>query len=200
MAGNLAFGTELTNQMGAFTGRPTTPVNEEETGGRVYPYPEFAALPDTYAQFFMMFIDHSFDWEVIKNGRAEMVDAIVTAIGRTLESKGFRCLGSFPARPSAARRQQLRNLGYQRFLRYAADPVSMSTGNFSTAEEIFSLPGVGEQAIDLTLNDNAQSGEDSPVGHGWQFAYGSTCSSTTTAASWCSCPTGAPWRLRRTDT
>ena len=58
--GNLAFGTELTNQMGAFTGRPTTPVNEEQTGGRVYPYPEFAALPGTYAQFFMMFIDHSY--------------------------------------------------------------------------------------------------------------------------------------------
>ena len=173
VAANLAFGTELTNQMGAFTGRPTTPVNEEQTGGRVYPYPEFAALPGTYAQFFMMFLDHSFDWEVISRGRAEMVDAIVTAIGRTLEHKGFKCLGKFPALPSAARLRQLRNLGYQRFLRYNAEPVSMSTGNFSTAQEIFSLSGVGSQAIDLTLNYNAQSGEDSPIGYGWQFAYGS---------------------------
>ena len=169
---NLAFATELTNQMGAFTGRPTTPVNQEQTGGRVYPYPEFAALPGTYAQLFMMFIDHTFDFDVIQNGRDLMVNAVVTALANKLQAQGFQCLGSFPTLPTAARLQQLRNLGYQRFLRYNAEPVSMSTGNFSTAEEIFKLPGVGNQEVDLTLNYNAQSGQDSPVGAGWQFVYG----------------------------
>jgi RHS repeat-associated protein len=170
---NLTFGQDLVEQMHARTGRPFENVNEEETGGRVYPYPEFAALPGTYAHIFTGFIDHSYDWEVLQTGQALLVDALVTAIGHALQAQGFQCLGDFPALPSAARLQQLRNLGYQRFLRYNADPISMSTGNFATSEEIFSLSGVGNQVIDLTLNYNAQSGQESPVGIGWQFAYGS---------------------------
>ena len=74
----------------------------------------------------------------------------------------------------------------------------MSTGNFSTAEEIFTLPGVGNQEIDLTLNYNAQSGEDSPVGHGWQFAYGSHLQQYSDGASWCTCRTGEPWPTSQT--
>jgi RHS repeat-associated protein len=170
---NLAFGQDLVEQLHARTGRPFENVNEEETGGRVYPYPEFAGLSGTYAHAFTGFIDHSYDWEVLQTGQALLVDALVTAIGHALQAQGFQCLGDFPALPSAARLQQLRNLGYQRYLRYNADPISMSTGNFATSEEVFSLPGVGNQAIDLTLNYNAQSGQDSPVGVGWQFAYGS---------------------------
>ncbi|HVE45129.1 MAG TPA: DUF6531 domain-containing protein [Acidimicrobiales bacterium] len=169
---NLAFGQSLVEQLGSRTGRPYENVNQEETGGRVYPYPEFVGLAGTYAHVFTGFIDHSYDWAVLQNGQDLLADALVAAIGQSLQAQGFQCLGDFPALPTSARLQQLRNLGYQRFLRYNADPISMSTGNFATSEEIFTLPGVGNQAIDLTLNYNAQSGQESPVGVGWQFAYG----------------------------
>jgi RHS repeat-associated protein len=173
-ADNLAFGNELASDMGAATGRPFDLVNQGPIKqGLTLPYPEFKALPGTYAHFFMLYLDESYDWEVIKSARDLMVNAVVTALAHTLQAQGFQCLGTFPSLPSAARLQQLRNLGYQRFLRYAAEPVSMSTGNFSTAERIFSLPGVGNQEIDLTLDYNAQSAQDSPIGFGWQFVYGS---------------------------
>lgn len=48
-----------------------------------------------------------------------------------------------PPLPTAAEIQSLQNLGYQNFQRYGADPVSMSTGNFSTSEATFTLSGVG---------------------------------------------------------
>lgn len=171
---NLAFGNELVQQMHAFTGRPFETVNDGPTNGTVYPYPEFAALGGTYAQVFMLYMDHNYDWPVIQTRSDLMVKAIVTALGRTLQSQGFRCVGHFPALPSAAELLRLRNLGYQNFQRYGADPVSMSTGNFSTSEEVFTLSGVGRQQIDLTLTYNAQSGQDSPVGVGWQFPFGAS--------------------------
>ncbi|HVF74602.1 MAG TPA: DUF6531 domain-containing protein [Acidimicrobiales bacterium] len=172
--GNLAFGTELLNELHAHTGRPTAPVNEAPTKeGLTLPYPEFASLPGSYAQIFMLYIDHNYDWPVIQSGRDLLVNAVVTAVGRSLQSKGFKCVGTFPSPPSTARLRQLRNLGYQNFLRYGADPVSMSTGNFVTSERVFTLSGVGSQVVDLSLNYNAQSSQDSPVGVGWQFAYGS---------------------------
>lgn len=171
---NLALGTELLNDLHAQTGRPAAPVNEAPTkDGLTLPYPEFEALPGTYAQIFMLYMDHNYDWPVIQTGQDLLVNAVVTALAKTLQAKGFKCLGTFPALPSAARLQQLRNLGYQNFLRYGADPVSMSTGNFATSERVFSLSGVGRQLVDLTLNYNAQSAQDSPVGVGWEFAYAS---------------------------
>jgi YD repeat-containing protein len=172
---NLALGTELLSQLHGFTGRPSMPVNEAPPKpGLVLPYAEFAALPSTYAQIFLGYLDHNYDFFVYQEGRELLVKAVVTAIATTLQAKGFQCLGKFPSRPSAARLQQLRNLGYQSFLRYGADPVSMSTGNFATAERIFSLSGVGQQLIDLALNYNSQSNQDSSVGFGWTFAYGSS--------------------------
>lgn len=169
---NLTFAQNAVEELAARTGRPFENVNQEETGGRVYPYPEFVGLSGTYAHVFTGFLDHNFDFEILQTGQDLLIDALVAAIGTELQAQGFQCLGTYPALPSAARLQQLRNLGYQRYLRYNADPISMSTGNFATSEEIFALPGVGNQAIDLTLNYNAQSGQDSPVGVGWTFAYG----------------------------
>lgn len=166
---NLAFGNDLVQQVHNFTGRPFERVNEGPTNGTVYPYPEFAALDGTYAQVFLLYMDHNYDWPVIQTRQDLIVRALVTALGRTLQAKGFKCLGHFPALPSAAELLRLRNLGYQNFQRYGADPVSMSTGNFSTSERVFTLTGVGRQQIDLTLTYNAQSGQDSPVGVGWQF-------------------------------
>jgi RHS repeat-associated protein len=168
---NLAFGDELASQMSSFTGRPFTAVNQGPTNGTHYPYPEFAALPGTYAHIFMLYLDESYDWPVVRDAQDLMVNAVVTSLAHELQAQGFQCLGTFPSRPDAARLQQLRNLGYQRFLSYNGEPVSMSTGNFSTAERTFKLPGVGDQQLDLTLNYNAQSGQNSPVGFGWQFAY-----------------------------
>lgn len=169
---NLAFGTDLLNQMHAYTSRPGKPVNEGPTNGTAYPYPEFSSLSGTYAQVFLLYMDHNYDFPVIQKRRDLIVRAVVAALGHALQTQGFKCLGAFPALPTAAELQRLRNLGYQNYLRYGAEPVSMSTGNFSTAERTFTLPGVGNQQIDLTLNYNAQSGQDSPVGTGWQFAYG----------------------------
>lgn len=169
---NLAFGNELVQDILTTTGRPFKAVNTGATNGAVYPYPEYTGLSGTYAQLFMLFIDNNFDFAVWHGAPQNLVIAITTAIGKTLEAKGFKCLGAFPTLPSAAELQRLRNLGYQQYLAYGAEPVSMSTGNFSTAERTFQLPGLGSQVIDPTLDYNAQSGQDSPVGVGWQFPYG----------------------------
>ena len=170
---NLTFGNELAQSISAATTRPFDLVNTAPTKpGVTYPYDEYKTLSGTYAQVFMLFIDNNFDFPVWHDNPQVMVNGLLAAIGHTLETKGFPCHGSFPALPTVAELQRLRNLGYQRYLRFAADPISMSTGNFTTSEEIFTLTGVGSQAIDLTLNYNAQSGQDSPVGIGWQFAYG----------------------------
>lgn len=173
-AASLALGTALTSEISSATTRPVqAAVNQGPTNGTTYPYAEYAALPGTYAQIFMLYIDHNFDLQYVRDGQSILADAVVTALGHALQAKGFKCLGSFPARPSAEVQQRFRNLGYQSFLRYGADPISMSTGNFTTSEDTFSLSGVGNQLIDLTLNYNAQSGIDSPVGAGWQFGLGS---------------------------
>lgn len=169
---DLAFGDELVQQVGAFTGRPFDAVNTGPTKGETLPYPEFDGLSGTYAQVFMLYMDNNYDFPVWHDNPQYLINAVTTAIAHTLMAKGFKCLGTFPARPSAAELQRLRNLGYQQFLRYGAEPVSMSTGNFSTAEKTIRLTGVGNQVIDLTLDYNAQSGQDSPVGFGWDFAYG----------------------------
>jgi len=171
-ADNLAFGNELVQDVSANTGRPFKAVNTAPTNGTRYPYPEYSGLSGTYAQLFMLFIDNNFDFPVWHDHPELLVNSVTTGIAKTLQAKGFKCLGKFPALPSATTLQQLRNLGYQQFLAYGAEPVSMSTGNFSTAERTFQLSGVGNQVIDLTLNYNAQSGQDSPVGVGWEFAYG----------------------------
>jgi RHS repeat-associated protein len=169
---NLAFGEDLVQQMSNFTSRPHKDVNAGTTNTTTYPYAEYQGLGGTYAQVFMLYLDNNFDFPVWHDNPQYMVKAVTTAIADSLQAKGFKCLGTFPALPTAAELQRLRNLGYQQFLTYAAEPVSMSTGNFSTAESTFNLPGVGEQTTNLTLNYNAQSGEDSPVGVGWTFAYG----------------------------
>lgn len=169
---NLAFGNDLVQQVGAFTGRPFYAVNTGPTKGETLPYPEFTGVSGAYAQVFMAYMDNNYDFPVWHDNPQYLINAVTTAIAHTLVAKGFKCLGTFPTRPSAAELQRLRNLGYQQFLRYGAEPVSMSTGNFSTAEKTIKLAGVGSQVIDLTLDYNAQSGQDSPVGFGWDFAYG----------------------------
>ena len=65
-----------------------------------------------------------------------------------------------------------RNLGYQNYLTYGADPVSFSTGNLLEDEPIFSLTGVGGQQIDVELVYNSQDGRLGRVGAGWTFGLG----------------------------
>jgi len=170
---NLALGNELVQQVGAYTTRPYKAVNTGSTNGSVYPYDEYKTLNGSYAQLFMLFIDNNFDFPVWHDTPDYLIRGVTAALGHTLQAKGFKCLGQFPALPSAAELQRLRNLGYQQYLRYGADPISMSTGNFVTSENMFKLSGLGAQVIDLTLNYNAQSAQDSPTGVGWAFPYGS---------------------------
>lgn len=166
------FAAQFLNEVPAYTGRPSTvPV----TTASIPPwYSEFGGTSYPYAHLETLFIDHNYDIEVIEDsaGFGYIADGVTAGIQDEMAAQGLTCL-KYPARPSADELARLRNLGYQNFLRYGADPVSMSTGNFITSEATFDLSGVGSQAIDTTLNYNTQSGLDSPVGVGWSFAYGS---------------------------
>jgi RHS repeat-associated protein len=168
------FAAKFLNQVSAFTGRPST------LGVGTAPlspwYPGYSGLPFPYAQIEALFLDHNYDHEVILDpegrGFGYIADGVTAAIQDELVARGLSC-SKYPSRPSADELARLRNLGYQNFLRYGADPVSMSTGNFVTSEALFELTGVGSQVVDTTLHYNAQSGLDSQVGTGWSFAYGS---------------------------
>lgn len=162
-----AFAQYFLNQIPTYTGRHAT------AGVGPLLYDAYADLPFPYAHVEALFMDHNYDYPVIKTGFDHIADAVTAAISDELKAKGFGCV-VYPERPSAAELQRLRNLGYQNFQRYGADPVSMSTGNFVTSEELLTLSGVGSQTIDTSITYNSQSGQDSSVGYGWMFGYGAT--------------------------
>ncbi|WGD37427.1 DUF6531 domain-containing protein [Lysinibacter sp. HNR] len=141
-----------------------------------YPNSAFDRLPGAVAHLETLYIDHNFDRPVIDNGFQHIVNGAFTGAGKYLESVGFDCTdpvtGGWPAPPSDAEKAKWRNLGYQNYLMYGADPVSFSTGNLIEDEPIFTLTGSGGQELDLTLIYNSQDGRESRVGAGWSFGVG----------------------------
>jgi RHS repeat-associated protein len=165
-----AFGQQFLAQIPTFTGRPSTLGVSNVENSPYYPEYDSATFPVAHVE--ALFLDHNYDWVVIQSGFSHIVDGVVAGITDQMNAQGLTC-STYPTRPSAAELQRLRNLGYQNYQRYGADPISMSTGNFVTSEGTVKLTGLGAQVIDTTLNYNAQDGRDSQVGFGWSFAYGS---------------------------
>jgi RHS repeat-associated protein len=161
---------EFYTQINAFTGRP----HRKPT---LHPskYSEFNNLPSdlTYAHIEVLFLDHNYDWPVIRTKFNLIKDAAYTATRKQLESRGVTCTGEngeaspYPLPPSAEMLQRLRDLGYQNYQRYGADPVSFSTGNHVISQEIFSLPGQGGLSFNFTLVYNSQDMRSGLFGTGW---------------------------------
>lgn len=162
----------LNEQLPFYTGRPSA----LHGPGRI-PYDDFAGVPGAMVHLEALYLDHNFDWEVIANGFGSLSDGVFTGAGMYLENVGFDCTdpatGGWPARPSAAELARWRHLGHQNYLAFGADPVSFSTGNLVEDFPLVSLPGVGEQVIDLGLTYNSQDGRPSRTGAGWSFSLGS---------------------------
>ena len=165
-AHNQALAQKTLDEWTRFTGRPNAgAVNAGGTNGTVYPYPEFAGLPGTYAQTFFGFLDHNFDWPAISatfDGApyGYVTDAVVTAVGRQLQAQGIGCgdtssgQAAFPTAPSAAQLAALFALGFANWMRYGSDPVNFATGNFLQTASLFSLSGPGgtDTRVKLTYN------------------------------------------------
>ena len=172
-----ALAKEFLNRVRQYTDRPSTRGVQGDNG--LLPYDEFDGLAGTYSHVEVLFLDHNYDWPVIDTAFQQIVDGAAAAVATQLRAAGFDCTNpddpssDFPQPPSAEVLARLRNLGRQNFLRYGADPVSLSTGNLFAEETLFALPGVGDQVIDLTLRYNSQDGRPNRVGSGWQFDYGS---------------------------
>jgi RHS repeat-associated protein len=166
-----AFAQRFLAAVPQYTGRPATQGVTAPDG--LLPYSELDAVDVAYAHVEMLFLDHNFDHPVITNRFDLVVDAAVAALVGQLKAQGFGCDGGsvLSQRPPAEQLQQLRNLGYQNYQLYGADPVSFSSGNYVTDERMFTLPGVGDQAIDLNLTYNSQDSREGVFGIGWSFTY-----------------------------
>jgi YD repeat-containing protein len=176
---NLALAQRTLGAVTEFTGRPNAGgPNQGGTNGTSYPYPEFAALPGTYTQAFLLYMDENYDWPAI-DGTYDglqygyLVDAVVTAIGKQLQAQGFTCGSSgagqiqFPGAPSQAQLAALFGLGFLNYQRYGADPVNFATGNFLQSASLFSVPGPGGTSTDVSLTYNSQDPRTGPFGNGW---------------------------------
>jgi N-acetylmuramoyl-L-alanine amidase len=98
-------------------------------------YPEFAGLSmSSYAHLEALFLDHNFDHPVITQGFSLITDAVYAAIRTRLEAQGMQCLvpnpngpgyivPPLPLPPNPDLIQRLRDLGFQNYQRYGADPV-----------------------------------------------------------------------------
>ncbi|WP_277512930.1 RHS repeat-associated core domain-containing protein [Cellulosimicrobium cellulans] len=172
-AGDEPLGDLLAAQLPAYTGRPAVAHGQ----GRL-PYDDFRGLPGGLAHVEALYLDHNFDWPVIENGMGAIADGVFTGAGMWLEGqgRGFDCTdpatGGWPARPSQAELDRWRHLGHQNYQAYGADPVAMSTGNLVEDFPLATLPGLGEQVIDLGLVYNSQDGRETRTGFGWSFSLG----------------------------
>jgi len=172
-----ALATEFFNRIQEYTGRPHTQAVHHPSL-----YTEFnnpTVIPDsmTYAHIETLFLDHNFDWPVIDTEFDLIVDATYAALATRLGEMGLVCGDDpnqpppIPAPPSAEVLQRLRDLGYQNYQRYGADPVSFSTGNHVVQVRLLRVPGRGGMDFDLTLTYNAQDVRDDLLGYGWSFPY-----------------------------
>jgi YD repeat-containing protein len=171
-AADNAVSDSLVGVLPTYTGRPAK--NKGNNGN--FPGDEFAGLPGAFTHLEALFMDHNFDRPVIDNGMNSIADGVLTGLGIYLQSQGFNCTdpvtGGWPTPPSAAELARWRDLGHQNYLTYGGDPVSFSTGNLVEDEKLFTLPGKGGSATDITLTYNSQDGRLSRVGAGWSFGLG----------------------------
>ncbi|MDQ0649413.1 RHS repeat-associated protein [Microbacterium natoriense] len=158
--------------MPTYTGRPANAKPSDAN----FPFTAYAGLPGAYAHIETLFLDHNFDRPVIDNGFLSIVDGAFRSLGGYLEGAGFDCtdpvVGGWPSPPSQAELARWRQLGYQNYQTYGADPVSFSTGNLVESFPLFDLTGPGESSIGASLVYNSQDGRLSRVGAGWTFGLG----------------------------
>jgi hypothetical protein len=176
-ANNQAFAQKSLDEWSRFTGRPNAGgVNQGGTNGTQYPYPEFAALPGTYAQTFFGFMDYNFDSAAIGVTTGDyhfVTDAVVTAVGRQLQAQGIGCgdtatgQSAFPTAPSAAQLAALFALGFANWMRYGSDPVNFATGNFLQTANLFTVTGPGGSSTPVGLTYNSLDPRSGRFGHGW---------------------------------
>ncbi|MDN4640552.1 RHS repeat-associated core domain-containing protein [Agreia sp. PsM10] len=140
------------------------------------PEVEFAGVPGAKTHLEVLFMDNNFDRVVIDNGFDKIIGGVATGFKTYLESKGFECTnpvqGGWPTPPTDAEKQRWRDLGYQNYLLYGAEPVSMSTGNLIESQKIFDLTGPGGSETNVGLVYNSQDGRESRVGYSWTFGAG----------------------------
>ncbi len=183
-SGDVRLAQSLLNQIGAYTHRYSTrPVNPNAT----FPYHEFDVVPGTVVHLETMFLDHNYDWPWVSTdaGMDTIADAVYAGLLDEMAAQGLTCPLdiTYPEPPSAEELQHYADLGRHNQHVYGADPVNLSTGNFVTQEDVFSLTGVGDQVIDLSLAYNALDGRASQVGNGWNFAYSSRAQLYSTGAA-----------------
>ncbi len=160
----------------SYTGRPHTQgVNHPSLYGEFNDPSQLPASID-YAHIETLFLDHNYDSQVIINNFSLIVDAAYAALAPRLGELGVTCGQSnqppqAPPLPSPEVLQRLRDLGYQNYLRYGADPVSFSTGNHVVQVPLFRLPGRGGLDVAMALTYNSQDGRSDLFGASWNSSY-----------------------------
>ena len=171
-AADNALSDALVGVLPTYTSRPA--VNKGNNGN--FPGTEFDGVPGALTHLEALFMDHNYDRPVIDNGMPSIADGVLTGLGVYLQSQGFNCIdpvtGGWPTPPSAATLARWRQLGHQNHQTYGGEPFSFSTGNLIEDEKLFTLPGQGGSATDVTLTYNSQDGRVSRVGAGWSFGLG----------------------------
>ncbi len=169
---DVALANSVQGNIQTYTGRPSTrPVSLGPIYGEIY-----NLTAGRYTHIETLFLDHNFDWPVIDTQFSLAVDAVYAALATELGNAGLRCGPNnepppLPAPPSAEVLKRLRDLGYQNYQRYGADPVSFSTGNHILTVNLAGVPGRGGLDVDFDLTYNAQDGRCDIVGCNWTFAY-----------------------------
>jgi YD repeat-containing protein len=171
-ADDAALADAFVAEIRTYTGRPS----KEGGAHAILPYAEFRDVAPVYAHVETLFLDHNYDWPVIDTQFGLIVDASYTALAQRLADMGLTCGEDnqpppLPAPPSAEVLQRLRDLGYQNYQRYGADPVSFSTGNHVVQVRLFRIPGRGGLDFDFTFTYNSQDGRDDLAGYGWSWPY-----------------------------
>lgn len=164
------FAAGLVSNLHEFTGRPSAIWSSFAF------YNEYHTLPMIYSHSETLFMDHNYDRYVIHEGFNVIADAISTAVAVPLTEMGLTCgednlPPTFPGPPSADVLQRWRDLGYQSYLKYGADPVNFSTGNFVFQDSLFSIPGRNGLDFNFNIFYNAQDLRDDVLGYGWSFPY-----------------------------
>ncbi|WP_426518709.1 RHS repeat-associated core domain-containing protein [Diaminobutyricibacter sp. McL0618] len=162
----------LVGNLPVYTGRPAH--NMGNNGN--FPGDEFAGLPNAFTHIEPLFMDNNYDRAVIDNGFSHIVDGVFTGLGQYLQSQGFNCTdpvtGGWPSPPTQAELNRWHEIGLHNYQTYGGEPFSFSTGNLIEQEKLFTLPGSGGGATDVTLTYNSQDGRLGRVGAGWTFGLG----------------------------
>ncbi|MFP4394542.1 MAG: RHS repeat-associated core domain-containing protein, partial [Anaerolineales bacterium] len=162
--------------MGSWIGKLGRPVQYDRSHPSL-PYADFVALSGAYMHMETLYLDHNYDWPIIDTDFDKIADMAYAGVREYLESKGMYCGDDpnnpppYPEPPSEEMLQRWRDLGYQNYQRYGADPVSFSTGNHVVQARLTRIPARGGLDWDLTLTYNSQDTRDDLFGFNWSFPY-----------------------------